>query len=132
MNKALKIFLILAITTISGLQLHATSPADDFHFFKNIVISRSTLSNSENSIRENLIFTKDNDYNITLANKDCEMKLEIRDEKGKIVATNYDEETKTYYNAIIFQCHATQFYSLHISPKVSNAHGICRIVARHH
>ena len=105
---------------------------DDYHFFKNIVISRSTLSSDENSIHEKLIFTKDNDYNITLSNKDCEMKLEIKDEKGNVVASNYDPKTKTYYNAIIFQCSATQLYSVEISPKINDAHGICRIIARHH
>ena len=127
---ALGLFSLAANTSITmvGSQDHP----EDFHFFHAIHLDDEAILTKDNMIIQPLMLSKDHDYDFVLKGVKSHVTVVIKDDRGELVATNYDSKTNTYYNSIVFQSHITEFYHIEIKAEEYQDGGQCVVYSKCH
>jgi hypothetical protein len=75
------------------------------------------------------VFSKGSTYIMIACNESTDkgkMIISLYDRDNKLIASNYDENTKSYYSDLLFPCSATGVYYIRISFEgMKRGHGIC-------
>lgn len=87
---------------------------EGFHFFKTIQLDNNSIATSANKVVQPLMLSKDHDYDFVLKNIKSNVLVVIKDDRGVVLASNYDEATNTYFSSLGFQAHITEFYSVEL------------------
>lgn len=120
-----KIFIpAVLLILLSSFTIHAPK---GFKYYKTFNISRESAELGINHIEHRIMMTKNMTYSIVLEENDCDVIIQMHDEKGRLILTNYDKEKDACLNSIIFKCNSTKYYTLSLDPKRSRAHGICKV-----
>ena len=109
---------IIAIVSIVAL-MSAVSPyvviTNDhpvgYHYFHVIHLDDDAIRVG-NTVIQPLVFSKDHDYDFIIKDASKPLKIEIRDDHDKLVATNFDAVANQYYQNMIFECHISEMYKI--------------------
>ncbi len=133
----IRIFLgaLVAMLVLAAFQIkHYNGKSDHpvgFHFFHSIHLDDDAIVQKENTVIQPLMLSKDHDYDFVLKETSAPVKLTIKDDHGKLIATNYNEKTQEYYTSLIFECHISEFYNVEISSQEKET-GECVIYSKVH
>lgn len=110
---ALAVIVALMSTTYSQRSTKTEHPVG-YHFFHVIHLDDEAIRVG-NTVVQPLVFSKDHDYDFVINTNLKSLKIEIRDDHNKLVATNFDHNTNKYYQNMIFECHISEMYKIVIS-----------------
>lgn len=124
-------FLSLAAVTGSQMTKSKDHP-EGFHFFHAIHLDDDAILTKDNLIIQPLMLSKDHDFDFVLKNVKGNVLLTIKDDHGKVLTSNYDEKTKTYYKSMAFESHITEFYHIEIKADEFQKGGECVVYSKCH
>ena len=90
----------------------ASSKLGDFTFLKSYKL------NAGGEIENSYVFSKDTKYFLSLSddkNEIPKIKVTLYDKNRKMLATNYNPKTKSYYAGLVYSCTATGIYYMDFS-----------------
>jgi len=87
---------------------------EGYHYFHAIHLDDEAIRVG-NTVIQPLVFSKDHDYDFVIKGTTVPIKVEIRDDHNKLVATNYDASIDKFYQNMIFECHISEMYKIIIS-----------------
>lgn len=122
-------FIVIALLSFSFKPaVHLGISADSkFTYFKSFNITHESVDLGHNHIERKLILNKNMEYSLLLQENDCDVIIQIHDENGKLMMTNYDMHHNVCFNTVVFPCNATKMYTISLDPKRSSAHGVCKL-----
>ena len=119
MKKSIFIPLLLAILSLAAIHSTKTIESKDlpegFHYFRSIHLDNDAIMTNTDKVIQPLVLLKDHDYDFVLKDVKSNVKITIKDDRGVVLASNYDEKTNTYYNSLGFQSQITEFYHIEIN-----------------
>ena len=129
MRKISLLFLALIALALSSFKAANIDVTFDskFTYYKSFNITHESTDLGHTHIERKLILNKNMEYNLLLEENDCDVVIQIHDENGKLMMTNFDTRHNICFNSIIFPCKATKSYTISLDPKRSKAHGVCKV-----
>lgn len=118
--------LLLVLSSFTSLQSGANL-IDGFTYFKTFSITNENAGLGNEHIDQKILLNKNMEYNILLQNNDCDVIIQMRDDTGKLIMTNYVKEKNMCLSSVIFECKATKIYTISLDPKRSKAQGVCKV-----
>ena len=132
MKKTLFIPLVTVLLSIAAIQATSKVHPDGYHFFHVIHLDDAAIMTKSHLVIQPLLLAKDHDYDLVLNNITSDVLITIKDDRGVVVASNFDKKTNTYYKSLVFQSHISEFYHIMLkSDKIQNK-GVCRIYSKCH
>lgn len=133
---ALRIFVgLVAVLTLAAYSYTkftgTTNHPEGYHFFHSIHLDDDAIIENKNKVVQPLMLSKDHDYDFVLKSVNAPVKVVIKDDHGKVMATNYNSETNQYYKSLIFECHISEFYTIEVISQ-EEEHGECVVYRKSH
>ena len=129
------LFGFLVLLTLAAYQMKkyqgSNNHPDGFHFFHAIHLDDVAIVHDGNVVVQPLMLSKDHDYDFVLKQTKAPVKLVIKDDHQKVVATNFNEENDSFYSSLIFECHISEFYTIEILSKEKES-GECIVYSKSH
>ncbi len=126
---------VVAVLTLAAYQYAkytgTTNHPEGYHFFHSIHLDDDAIVEKENKVVQPLMLSKDHDYDFVLKSVNSPVKVVIKDDHGKVVATNFNQETNQYYKSLIFECHISEFYNIEVISQEME-HGECVVYRKSH
>lgn len=120
---------VVLMVSLSGFTMLSSNESlmSNFTYFKTFSITHESFDLGHNHIERKIVFNKNMDYNLILENNDCDVVIQIHDDNGRLMMTNFDEKHDVCFNSIVFKCTTTRMYTISLDPERSKAHGVCKV-----
>jgi hypothetical protein len=134
MKKLIYIPIIVALLSFTTFYSATKDHPEGFHFFHVIHLDDEAILTKENRLIQPLMLAKDHDYDFVLKNTSPKSKvlITIKDDRGVIVASNYDSKTETHYKSLVFESHISEFYNIEIKAMQPQKSATCKVYSRCH
>jgi hypothetical protein len=127
------VVMFLSIAAVTATKMFgAKDHPEGFHFLHSIHLDDEAILTKHNLVIQPLMLSKDHDYDFVLKNTSDNVLVTIKDDRGKVLATNYDEKTQKYYRSLVFQSHITEFYHIEIKAEQVQKNGQCVVYSKCH